>query len=128
MPEPRKTRFFVCANCADKKCVLKKMIAKNQSTLKKVFLYRHILPSFVPGDSLAEVKECETADDCAHSVCTPIKYGRLSSRRKTLVNFIGNAPHGNDYHGQKDFPLRGWFCSHSECNPKRQSCKADAMH
>lgn len=42
-------------------------------TSLQVFSYMHILFVFVPGDSFAEVKECEAANDCAQGVCTPIK-------------------------------------------------------
>lgn len=65
---PSKHGFCVC-----KKCALKKAIAKNYKAIKKVFSYMHILFVFVPGDSFAEVKECEAANDCAQGVCTPIK-------------------------------------------------------
>ena len=106
----------------------KEKVAKNLHIHWTSVLFVRVFPHFVQVNSFAEIEKRNASDDCAHSIRAPVEYGRLPSGRKALVDFVGDAPHGNDNHGQCDPPLRWQFCSHCECDPERQPCKADAVH
>ena len=106
----------------------KEKVAKNLHIHWTSVLFVRVFPHFVQVNSFAEIEKRNAADDCAHGIRAPVEYGRFPSGRKTLVDFVGDTPHGNDNHRQCDPPLRWQFCSHCECDPERQPCKADAVH